>query len=909
MSDVTGSIGNQAVELKNAATEATLKLLLQNMSTSNRQIADAISNMATKAGLDPTKVAGVNKGLTSLTQAGQESGGVLGGLGTSAQGGASWLKKMSFSVGVVDGGLQRLGGVLGNLAQIAGSGSMNISEFGAALKGLPLVGWFLGLAGELSKLKEAEFKTYQNISQSGIQMGGSLTGLRHAAMGSMMTLDQLGGVLRKNSETFTRMGANADEGAKRFTQMSARLVSLNDGALMKLGLTGEQAANGLASYIEMTGGLSKSEQKDSTKTVEATGRYLEQLDALADLTGKSKEEMEKQLKEQSKNAAWQAKLATMTPEQKEKAIAGMAKALALGGKGAADAFQSKVMGVPPITKEAKQFTAVMGETNKSVIGMANGVNDSSQTLSDQNRQYAQGQQATIKDMGKMSEQQKFAMIQQNGALASTIQAGQETANKSKDKTLEELNLDSIAADKKRQLAGSEAARAAEAQKAWVAVQQALYDALTGLMGDPQGILMEAAQIALGMIQWLTKWKSEIITLVKVIAGGAAVMTVFWAFMKAKTAIEAAQSSKASGGGLLKQFSAATGVGAGALGSNPNNPMWVKVVGGGALGGGGAGGRGGAGGGGAGGGGGPGIGSKLAEGLGGLGKGLQGLLSGLGKGAGELIRSILTGLGDGLGALGKPQVMLGAVTLGLLAAVLWGASKALQNFATISWEDMGKGFTTLLGLGALGAALSFASPFIVAGATAIGAMGLALIPFAVAMALVSVSMPTFTAGLTAMSTINGDGLGKVALGAGALGGALIAWAPFAVFGSVAASALTQMADSFAKLSTVDPVKLEKVAAAMQKVKDATPGIGQAVGGAISGFANKLIGTSEPAPAAAAAKSTPAATDTSNPANVTVTELRSLNKQITEVLKFIKETADNTKQTVSATKALDGNRFKR
>ena len=57
------------------------------------------------------------------------------------------------------------------------------------------------------------------------------------------------------------------------------------------------------------------------------------------------------------------------------------------------------------------------------------------------------------------------------------------------------------------------------------------------------------------------------------------------------------------------------------------------------------------------------------------------------------------LGNATGSLLKASVGLGA-----LALVTWGASAAFKEFADLDWETIGKGFLTIIGLGAVGAIL-------------------------------------------------------------------------------------------------------------------------------------------------------------------------------------------------------------
>lgn len=156
------------------------------------------------------------------------------------------------------------------------------------------------------------------------------------------------------------------------------------------------------------------------------------------------------------------------------------------------------------------------------------------------------------------------------------------------------------------------------------------------------------------------------------------------------------------------------------------------------------------------------------------KGIGNVLTNIGSGLGKGIEKLLQGLGRGLAALGNPQALLGAVTIGLLAGTLWLAGKGLQQFAEVSWEDIGKGFAVLFGLGVVGALAGYAAPFIFAGALAIGAMGLALLPFAAAVALAAPGISRIADSLISLKDVDvlslyliGPALMSLAVGLAAL----------------------------------------------------------------------------------------------------------------------------------------------
>ena len=78
-----------------------------------------------------------------------------------------------------------------------------------------------------------------------------------------------------------------------------------------------------------------------------------------------------------------------------------------------------------------------------------------------------------------------------------------------------------------------------------------------------------------------------------------------------------------------------------------------------------------------------------------------------------------------------SMILGAIGVGILGGALFVAGKGFEIFQNLDWETIGKGFVAIAGLAAIGAVVGLAAPLILAGSVAVGAMGIALIPFAYA----------------------------------------------------------------------------------------------------------------------------------------------------------------------------------
>jgi hypothetical protein len=104
---------------------------------------------------------------------------------------------------------------------------------------------------------------------------------------------------------------------------------------------------------------------------------------------------------------------------------------------------------------------------------------------------------------------------------------------------------------------------------------------------------------------------------------------------------------------------------------------------------------------------------------------------LSKGIGSVIENILSGIAKGLNKFNTSAVK-GAASLLIVSGALWVTSKAMQNFASVSWSDVGKGIVTLGALSLAGMALGKMQSEMVKGSIAIAILGASLIPLAYAM---------------------------------------------------------------------------------------------------------------------------------------------------------------------------------
>ena len=477
MANVTGTIGTEAVDLQNMATEDTLQKLLDEMKKVNQSIIR-----------------------TGSSGGGGGAGSALGAAASAATALSSGFNGLSLITGAIRGAFNILSTVISGVAGVLGGmtkgfiqlaskamdGNARISDFYNALSNvtaqIPIFGGVLsgivGLFERLAKFQEANLDVYIRLTSAGVNFAGDLTRMRVAAAESYLTLGEFSNVLAKNSKTFAMLGSTVNGGAEAFVKMASSMVRSDAGRyLMNLGYTAEQVNNGLAGYLATTGGRNAAEMRNSAAITASSAAYLEQLDSLARITGEERSAKAEELKQQASNAAFQAKLQGMSEAEKAKATQGLALALATGGKGAADAFQAEIMGVAPTTKAAQQYTAMYGEAAAGIRQSANMVADSSKSRQDMERQFLNNQDTQLKESKKYSGQVNYALTTMGSGLGDTIQKIGEANNR----TAQQTRADREAAFAKKNLQASEAAAMIAGERALKDLGSAMWNGLSPII--------------------------------------------------------------------------------------------------------------------------------------------------------------------------------------------------------------------------------------------------------------------------------------------------------------------------------------------------------------------------------------------------------------------------------------------
>ena len=523
---VTGSIGNEYVELENAATEATLRQLLQ----ATLKMGGSAGAVGSTAG-----VAGVSAAALEAAKASTKAQNELAEK-------AITLKKAYVDLAI---GLDNLGGKLLK-------GTSNSSDLFEAFEKLPYgIGIVASGFKRVAQFQEENLGVYQKITSAGVNFGGSLTDMRTAAASTYMTLTEFGDLMKSNGASFAKMGGSVDAGARAFVGISNTLNKSEMGTgLRALGYTTQEVNQGMIDYIAISGGRTQKEMQNTSQLAKESANYLEQLDGLSKLTGESKEALAAKMKDDAAAQAFEGYLLTLDKDGREKAIAARLEAEARGGKGAAQALQAKLMGLPPMTEAAQKFVGTMQGGNNALDGLANNVKDSSKSLDDVKKSGA-GLSAGLAQDGRNLKQVASAQIMAGKDVelfGKALGAANAATRNGVKNTEEQIAFEKKIAEETKKQKESEAKAAVESQKAIQELGQSILSILMPVIKLLTAVMNPLVKLVSIVMTQFEKLHVSAQLLVLGVVAAAAAFKLMTAQAAAKSAADALSGGGGGGGG-------------------------------------------------------------------------------------------------------------------------------------------------------------------------------------------------------------------------------------------------------------------------------------------------------------------------------------------------------------------------
>ena len=393
MAEVTGDLGGQPIELNNAATEATLKQLLaamtamarssgkdskfqQNLDKELKKLADEAKKAAaeqaklTKEQQDEIKRAKELAKLEEEAISRERDATKAAAVRDAAE------KNLTSSIKKVG---QELVGLLVGASRLAGTMASvgdSVKSAGQALDSIPLVGSFMAKTlGPIADATERVYDSFKKVSSVGATFGGSMTSMIKSASGMGLTIDQFSNLIAQNSENLMNFGGTTSEGAKRVSQLGKAMRSSGvSDQLLRMGYSTEDINNNLAAYSGMMSRSGQSQNMTTRQLIDGSVDYMKELDMLAQVTGKSRAEKQKELEALQRDAQFRLMMRKLGPEQQ----AAARKLIASVPETQKNVVKDIIAQRGIFTKEAVEFSVMQPQAARAYLDAANILNKGGQ---------------------------------------------------------------------------------------------------------------------------------------------------------------------------------------------------------------------------------------------------------------------------------------------------------------------------------------------------------------------------------------------------------------------------------------------------------------------------------------------------------------------------------------------------
>jgi hypothetical protein len=276
------------------ASEATLRLLVSAFEKMAGTPADA---KKAKENLDKfSKKLGTD--VTIVEEFGVETAKAAEASSTFAES----AKNAASTIGA--GLLGAMGGLFASAKNLAATfidGGDSLTDFA---QHVPIVG---GAFSILTSYMDNTVATFRDLSSVGAGFNNNLKTIRDTAANLELNLGEMSALIGQNSQSLRLLSGTVTGGITRFAAMNSELKKTGDfESLKNMGFTIEEINEGMLSYTELQANLGRLQKMDNAQIAAGSAQYLEQLNLLSKVTGKSRKELENTMMKQSQDAGFRA---------------------------------------------------------------------------------------------------------------------------------------------------------------------------------------------------------------------------------------------------------------------------------------------------------------------------------------------------------------------------------------------------------------------------------------------------------------------------------------------------------------------------------------------------------------------------------------------------------------------------
>lgn len=277
-------------------------------------------------------------------------------------------------------------------ASVQGQG-LNLHKLGSGIEQLGdsvpgLLGAFAAVGGALGGAMVAHtanlMDTFQGLSTTGAMFTNDLFELENVAARSYLSLDEMTGMIRENSEALATFGGSAKLGAKRFAELNLGLQQTYRTELRQLGYGAKESADMLASFVAVNARNAHFSTMSTQQQTAAAAGFAKEMNLMASLTGQDRKQLADKLAQDKRRSDVELKLSRMSGEQQTKARQAFQALEAQFGANSPvlEAFRAKFLGQDVVIGNPAANMLLSGSEPIGVAlnSVADGLNNGSMTI-------------------------------------------------------------------------------------------------------------------------------------------------------------------------------------------------------------------------------------------------------------------------------------------------------------------------------------------------------------------------------------------------------------------------------------------------------------------------------------------------------------------------------------------------
>ncbi len=297
MATVTVDIpGIGEVEAKNAASEATLREILKNLG--------GRSPVGSPAGQAGGGVRGADKAAGNLDNFSKATDGATTSVST-------FSKKLSnFAGGILNLLTSAVSATVGSVVNLGAEilkGGNTLTDFA---QHLPIPG-----LQAFSGLLDNQINLFRDLSSTGASFGNNMFEIVRVAGQAAIPIEQFSELIQKSGDGLRLFGPTVESGARQFATLAKQLRQGESGKrLMAMGFTTQELNENMIAFNEMMHVSGRTSRMTNQQLIDGTAKYSLELDRIAKLSGKSRKQLEEEMKAKNLDIRRQMAINRLGPE-------------------------------------------------------------------------------------------------------------------------------------------------------------------------------------------------------------------------------------------------------------------------------------------------------------------------------------------------------------------------------------------------------------------------------------------------------------------------------------------------------------------------------------------------------------------------------------------------------------------